>query len=116
MDIASTVANLIAHLLPNHDGKWVSRRWISDELSPLLQVMNKKDQKTADLANYNSEMGNVFMVMLAALTTFMVLGGILVFFCFRQSGRVTNKVTNGLHYALNEIGGRAPNRLPSFSL
>ena len=108
MDIASTVGNLIAHLLHNHDGKWVSRRWISDELSPLLQAMNKKDQMTAEVANYNSEIGKVFMIMLATLTTFMVLGGVLIFFCYRQSGRVTAKVTNGLHYAFNKIGARAP--------
>ena len=116
MDIASTVSNLITHLLPNHDGKWVSRRWISDELSPLLQAMNRKDQKTAELATFNAEMGSVFMIMLAVLATFMVLGAILIYFCYRQSGKVTTKVTNGLHYALNEIGARAPNRLPSFSV
>ena len=116
MDVASTIRNLIAHLLPNHDGKWVSRRWISDELSPLLQAMSKKDEMTAEVANYNSQMSDVFLILLATITTFMVLGGILIFFCYRQSGRVTTKVTNCLHYALNELGVRAPNCLPSFSV
>ena len=116
MEIASTVSNLIAHLLPNHNGKWVSERWISDESAPLLRAMNRKDQKTVEVAYFNSEMGAVFMIMLAALTTFVVLGGILIWFCYRQSRRVTAKVTNGLHYALNEIRARAPYRLPSFSV
>ena len=114
MDIGGTIANLIAHLLPNHDGKWVSRRWISDELSPLLQAMSKKDDLTAEVAEYNSQMSNVFMILISIITTFMVIGGILIYFCYKQSGRVSERVNNGLHFALNELGARAPNRLPSF--
>ena len=114
MDIGGTIANLIAHLLPNHDGKWVSRRWISDELSPLLQAMSKKDDLTAEVAEYNSQMANVFMILISIITMFMVIGRVLIYFCYKQSGRVSERVNNGLHFALNELGARAPNRLPSF--
>ena len=70
MDIAATVSNLIKHLLPNDDGRWVSSRWISDELSPLLNAIHSKDVQTAELAANNAEIGNTFAILLAVLATF----------------------------------------------
>ena len=116
MDIALTVSNLIKHLLPNHDGRWVSTRWISDELSPLLHAMHTKDQQMAQLATHNAEMGNTFVILLAVLATFMIIAAIIGYFCYCHSGKIATRVTDGLHFVLGELGARAPNRLPSFSV
>ena len=89
MDIGGTIANLIAHLLPNHDRKWVFRRWISDELSPLLQAMSQKDDLTAEVAEYNSRLANVFLILISIISTFMVIGGVVVYICYKQSGKVS---------------------------
>ena len=114
MDIGGTIANLIAHLLPNHDGKWVSRRWISDELSPLLQAMSQKDDMTAGIVEYNSKLANIFLILIAIVSTFMVILGVVIYICYKQTGKVSKSMNDGIHFALNEIGARAPNRLPSF--
>ena len=116
MDIAATVSNLIKNLLPNDDGRWVSSRWISDELSPLLSSMRAKDLQTARLAVTNAETGNTFAILLAVLFTLMVMTTIIGFFCYRHSGKIASRVTDGLNFILGEMGTRAPNRLPSFSV
>ena len=82
MEIAATVSNLIENLLPNNDGNWVSSRWISDELSPLLSSMHAKDLQTAKLAASNAETGNTFAILLAVLFTLMVMTSIIGFFCY----------------------------------
>ena len=114
MDLGGTIANLITHLLPNHDGKWLSRRWVSDELSPLLQAMAEKDDMMAGVVEYNSKLANVFLVLIAIVTTFMLIGGVIVYVCYKQTGKMTKSMNDGIHFALGEIGARAPNRLPSF--
>ena len=114
MDLGGTIVNLIAHLLPNHDGKWLSRRWVSDELSPLLQAMAEKDDMTAGVAEYNSKLANVFLVLIAIVTAFMLIGGVNIYVCYKQTRKMTKSMNDGIHFALGEIGARAPNRLPSF--
>ena len=114
MELGGTIANLITHLLPNHDGKWLSRRWVSDELSPLLQAMAEKDDTTAGVAEYNSKLTNVHLVLLAIVTTFVMIGGVVIYVCHKQTGKMTKGMNDSIHFALGEIGARAPNRLPSF--
>ena len=114
MDLGGTIANLITHLLPNHDGKWLSRRWVSDELSPLLQAMAEKDDMTAGVAEYNSKLANVFLVLLAIVTTFVLIGGVIIYVCYKQTGKMTKSMNDSIHFALGEIGARMPNRLLSF--
>ena len=114
MEIGGTIANLISHLLPNHDGKWLSRRWVSDELSLLLQAMAEKDDTTAEVAEYNSRLANVYLVLLTIVTSFVLIGGAVIYVCHKQTGKMTKGMNDSIHFALGEIGARTPNRLPSF--
>ena len=114
MDLGGTISTLISHLLPNHDGRWLSRRWVSDELSPLLQAMADRDDLTSGVVESNSRLGTVQMVLMAIVTAAEVVGGVVIYICHKQNGKMTRGMNDSIHFALGELGARAPNRLPSF--
>ena len=114
MDLAGTISTLISHLLPNHDGRWLSRRWVSDELSPLLQAMADRDDLTSAEVDHNTRLGTVQLVMVTVVGVAVAVGGVVLYVCHKQSSKMMRGMNDSVHFALGELGARAPNRLPAF--
>ena len=116
MEIAATVSNLIRNLMPNSNGHWVPSKWIDNELSPLLSSMHAKDTATAKLAAANEATSNTFAILISIVFTILLILAAIMYLCYRHSGRISSRITDGLHHVFGELGTRAPNRIPTFAI
>ena len=116
MEIAATVSNLIRNLMPNSNGHWVPSKWIDNELSPLLSSMHSKDIATAKLASTNASTNNTYAILLSVVFTILLILSAIMFLCYRHSGQISSRITDGLHHVFGELGTRAPNRIPTFAI
>ena len=76
--------------------------------------MADRDDITSGVAEYNSKLATVHLVLLAIVTAVVVVGGVVIYVCHKQTGKMTKGMNDSIHFALGELGARALNRLPAF--